>query len=507
MSLPTPGDILIIEDTVSLALLYKSQLEKQTHRADMCETGRAALKATESKAYDLILLDLGLPDMDGFDILRTLRDRDYGAMVIVTTADGALSRVIEAMQLGAADYLVKPFSEARLLTTVNNTLERQSLAKTVSNIERALPKRGFHGFIGQSLPMQALYATIGNVAASKATVLITGESGTGKELTAEAIHRAGRGENTPFVALNCGAIPRELFESEMFGHRKGSFTGAISDYDGVAKRAHGGTLFLDEVCEMEPDLQTKLLRFLQTETIQPVGAAATEKVDVRVVCATNRNPMEEVRAGRFREDLFYRLNVVPIDLPPLRARGDDVQELADYFLDRYGREEGKDFTGFSDDARWQLKRRPWPGNVRELQNTVRQIAVLAAGGTIEAGMLPAPMHTQAPPIAQALHPPQGPAMAGTHTDAHHAGTPYTGTGGGTPAGNSGWSGELEAVIMGGTLAEAERMLIETRIRSCGDSIPKAARTLGVSPSTLYRKREGWEDRPKDRPEDEQASAS
>ncbi len=342
---------LVIEDTLSLAMLYKAQLEKNGFQTEIRDTGAAALEELAMRDYSIILLDLGLPDMDGLEILEYLAGVGKAGLAVITTADASLKRVIEAMRLGAADYLVKPFSEERLVTTAKNAAEKHSLSQKITRIERALPKKKFEGFVGSSTAMQAVYNIINNVSASKATVFITGESGTGKEVTAEAIHNAGRGKSAPFVAVNCGAIPRELFESELFGHKKGSFTGAIADYAGAARRAHGGTLFLDEVCEMELDLQTKLLRFLQTETIQPVGASKTEQVDVRVVCATNRNPLLEVRAGRFREDLFYRLNVIPIELPPLRERGEDALAIAEHFLNYYGELEQKQFDGFDTEAK------------------------------------------------------------------------------------------------------------------------------------------------------------
>ena len=266
----------------------------------------------------------------------------------------------------------------------------------------------------------------------------------------------------PFIALNCGAIPQDLLESEVFGHMKGSFTGAISDKPGAATAADGGTLFLDEICEMAPALQTKLLRFLQTSTVVPVGATRPRKVNVRIVCATNRDPMEAVRRGQFREDLFYRLYVVPIHMPPLRDRGDDVIELAETALARFAQEEGKQFDGLSPEVRALFRRLPWPGNVRQVLNVIRNVVVLHDGGVVSTAMLPASLPLQLDETTAALLPDQP-------VSPEHA---------------------LQA-LLGRPLAEVERMLIEATLAQHGGSVPKAARVLEVSPSTLYRKIENW----------------
>jgi two-component system repressor protein LuxO len=324
--------------------------------------------------------------------------------------------------------------------------------------------------------MRAVTRMVRDVGRSTATVFITGESGTGKELCAQAIHAVSRRSDGPFIPLNCGAIPRDLLESEVFGHLKGSFTGAISDKKGAAAAADGGTLFLDEICEMDLSLQTKLLRFLQTSMIQPVGATRPQRVDVRILCATNRDPAAEVQAGRFRQDLFYRLHVVPIHLPPLRDRGADVIEIARRFLTEYARSEGKRFKRFDAFAEQALMAHAWPGNVRELQNVVRNIVVLNNGDIVTAHMLPpgigrvAASDFTSGAIAAAADPPPAqrtpPALSDHITDAVRA-------------------------LVGSRLADVEREFIEETIHSCGGSIPKAARVLDVSPSTLYRKRQAW----------------
>jgi DNA-binding NtrC family response regulator len=302
--------------------------------------------------------------------------------------------------------------------------------------------------------MAGLEAKIAAVARSMATVFLTGESGTGKEMVALAVHARSSRAGGPFIALNCGAIPQDLLESEVFGHMKGSFAGAVGDKPGAALSADGGTLFLDEVCEMAPPLQTRLLRFLQSATVQPIGAARPRKVDVRIICATNQDPMDAVRRGQFREDLFYRLYVVPLHLPPLRDRGDDVVQIAETALSRFAAEEGKVFTGLAAETLALLRRHRWPGNIRQLLNVIRNIVVLNDGGVVTPAMLPDDIiraETEAAPAPSA------------------------------PVDD----------LVGLTLAEVERRVITATLARYGGSVPAAARALDVAPSTLYRKLEAW----------------
>ena len=276
--------------------------------------------------------------------------------------------------------------------TSRNALERQKLQNLVATYRDEVGGRSrYHGFIGSAPIMQPIYRIIDSAASSKATVFITGESGTGKEVCAEAIHKASARRNKPFVAINCGAIPKDLIESEIFGHVQGAFTGATKDRDGAASRAHEGTLFLDELCEMEMNMQTKLLRFLQTSSFTKLGGAKLEKVDVRILCATNRDPMREVEEGRFREDLYYRLHVIPIHLPPLRDRDDDAIEIATVLLTQYAKEEGKQFKGFAADVEAMIRAYHWPGNIRQLQNVIRNVVVLNDGEYVTADMAPPPL--------------------------------------------------------------------------------------------------------------------
>jgi two-component system, repressor protein LuxO len=310
-------------------------------------------------------------------------------------------------------------------------------------------------FVGSSDIMARLQDKITSVAASMATVFITGESGTGKELAALAVHGLSPRADGPFIALNCGAIPQDLLESEVFGHMKGSFTGAISDKPGAAQAADGGTLFLDEVCEMAPPLQTKLLRFLQTSTVQPVGATRPRKVNVRIVCATNVDPLEAVRRGQFREDLYYRLFVVPIHMPPLRDRGEDVIEIAEAALHRFSAEEGRAFTGIDAPVKALFRRYGWPGNIRQLLNVLRNVVVLNQGGLVTLDMLPEGL--------------AAPADAKAHPRVTHP---------------------LDDLI-GRPLAEIERAVIEATLARHDGSVSRAARILEIAPSTLYRKMESW----------------
>lgn len=453
--------VLLVEDQPALARLYIETLSKAGIAVDHAETGGDALAALARDGYATVLLDLNLPDMNGMEILQHVRDQQIPVAVIVITAHGSVNVAVEAMRLGAFDFLVKPFPGDRLTVTVRNTLERMRLQREVEAWRDDLGRDRYYGFIGRSPAMQAVYRIIDSAAASKATVFVTGESGTGKELCAEAIHRRSPRRDRPFVALNCAAIPRDLIESEIFGHVKGAFTGAVADRDGAAVRADGGTLFLDEICELAPELQTKLLRFLQTGVVQPVGDSRERKVDLRIVCATNRDPAEEVRQGRFREDLYYRLLVIPVALPPLREREDDVLLVARQFLRDYAAEEGKGFTDFDIEVAEDLQRYAWPGNVRQLQNVVRNIVVLHDGARVARAMLPAPV--------QSLIPAAQPARL------IEVAVP---AGGDAPAVRPLWLVEKET--------------IEAAITACDGHVPRAAALLGISASTIYRKRLNWE---------------
>lgn len=461
--------VLLVEDTVSLARTYMEYLKHGAYTVTHVETGKDAYAALAREAPAAVLLDLVLPDADGLDILKHMSAKGIPSAVVVITAHGSINTAVEAMRLGAFDFLVKPFTPERLRVTLDNALERQRLTAIVETYRSNFDRHEYCGFIGSSLAMQAVYRIIDSAAPSKATVFITGESGTGKEICAEAVHRQSPRADKPFIAINCGAIPKDLMESEIFGHKKGAFTGAVADRDGAASQAAGGTLFLDEICEMDLQLQTKLLRFLQTGTFQKVGGNQLEEVDIRIVCATNRDPFEEVAAGRFREDLFYRLHVLPVHLPPLRDRDGDVIEIAEYFLQEFSREEGRSFVRFAPEIEAVFRNYGWPGNVRQLQNVVRNMVVLNDGEEISPEMLPAPLDRMVGAV---------PAVP-----ARRASDRMAKAGGGKPARPG------DAVR---PLAEVERETIEHAIDLCGGNVPKAAAMLGISASTIYRKKTAWD---------------
>lgn len=389
-----------------------------------------------------------VPDRSAFPLIERLVAA--GVSVVATSGAGSVGLAVEAMRRGAADFVLKPYSpEAFARRLAPRFAERAMCAVAASKPE---PTTDFAGFVGGSSSMRAIYDQIERIAPSRAPVFVTGESGSGKELCAEAIHaRSGRGAK-PFVALNCGAIPRELMESEIFGHVRGAFTGASEDRPGAAEAAAGGTLFLDEVGEMELALQAKLLRVLQTGEFRRVGEARARRADIRIVCATHRDPFAEVAAGRFRQDLFYRLHVLPIRLPALRERGDDVLALANAFLTRFAAEEGRRFRRFAPDVIERFRTYDWPGNVRELQNVIRRSVVLDDGDEVTLAMLPPEL------TAPAATRPAQPATVGKEIE------PY-------------WI--------------QERRIIEDALSAFGGNLARAAAALEISPSTIYRKRERW----------------
>lgn len=465
--------VLIVEDSDSLRMLYQAYLREQPWQTECVNSAMEAQIAVSEDPPTLILLDLQLPDANDLEFLQMLREQAPDIGVVVATGHGSVHLAVEAIRLGAIDFLEKPVSKDRLTQTLRNALDRLMLQRQVETLIGTDVRDRFHGFIGSSLAMQAVYRTITAAAPSKATVFITGESGTGKEVTARAIHAESPRRQRPFIALNCAAIPRELIESEIFGHQKGAFTGAQQPREGAAEQANGGTLFLDEIGEMNLDLQSKMLRFLQTGTVKRLGSNHEQQVDVRIVCATNRDPWAEVQAGRFREDLFFRLQVIPLHLPPLREREDDVLLLADELLRRFAREENKAFSGFTTEARAAIRHHAWPGNVRELENVIRQAVVLNPGGVVTLAQLR--LETRQPSRASlALTSPQS------------SSTSMLAVGNGSGNGH----GSSEAIE---PLALVERRAIEHAIAVCKGNIPEAARKLDVAPSTIYRKISQWGD--------------
>jgi two-component system response regulator HydG len=383
--------ILVVDDELSARSGLAKLLDQEGYEVETAADGVQALALVADKAPNLIVTDLKMPNMDGMELLAKVREQYPDIPTIVTTAFGEVSFAVLAMRAGAEDYLTKPVDFDALLLAVERALQRRELAAEAENLRRQLRTRdqaGLEGLLGTSPAMQRVYATAKQVAPSRATVLITGESGTGKGELARALHALSPRAKAPFVALHCSALAESLLESELFGHEKGAFTGADRKRIGRFEQADGGTLFLDEIGEIPAATQVKLLRVLQEKTFERVGSNDSIKVDVRLVAATNKDLVTEVREKRFREDLYYRLNVVHIEMPPLRLRGQDVVVLAEHFLRKFARENHRQIDGLSPAARSKLMSHRWPGNVRELENAMERAVVFSEGKTVEADALP-----------------------------------------------------------------------------------------------------------------------
>ncbi|CAM3039271.1 sigma-54-dependent transcriptional regulator [Vibrio rarus] len=484
--------VLLVEDSNSLAILYKQYVKDEPYDLFHVETGKDAKRFIQHHSPQLVILDLKLPDTSGEEILDWIKHNDIQTSVIIATAHGSVKTAVHLIQKGADDFLEKPITADRLKTSVALHLKRSKLQSLVNTLESKFDRPHFHGFIGASLPMQAVYKIIESAAPTTASVFINGESGTGKEVCAEAIHKQSKRANKPFVALNCGAIPRDLMESEIFGHVKGAFTGATTDRKGAAMQAHGGTLFLDELCEMELEMQKKLLRFLQTGAVTPLGSSKELKADVRIICATNKDPLQQIQEGHFREDLYYRVHVIPIELPPLRERDKDIVTLAKHFVKLYAKQDDKRFTGLSADVESILKSYPWPGNVRQLQNVMRNVVVLNDGIKVEASHLPPPLNQvnpvakPAPSAVNTVHnstqnPPTASPSVAVDTNAVIAPDPVI-----TPEPTQ----TKEYVIK--PMWQVERETIQNAIQHCDGNVLNAAVLLDLSPSTVYRKKQQWE---------------
>jgi DNA-binding NtrC family response regulator len=383
--------VLVVDDEASARSGLEKLLRQSGYVVDTAKDGKEALALVAENSPEVVLTDLKMPEMDGMTLLAKLRESDRDLPVIVATAFGDVTSAVAAMRAGASDYLTKPIDIDALLVAIERARERHALRVEAENLRRQLRERdaeGLQGLIGSSPAMQKVYRVARQVAASRATVLITGESGTGKGELARAIHALSPRAKAPFVSLHCAAIPETLLESEMFGHERGSFTGADKRRIGKFEQASGGTLFLDEIGDISPLVQTKLLRVLQERTLERVGGNETIAVDVRVIAATNRDLTAEVREGRFREDLYYRLNVVRLEMPPVRLRGSDVLVLANAFLRRFAEDNSKPVEELSDGARDKILAHRWPGNVRELENAIERAVVLCEGSKVEADDLP-----------------------------------------------------------------------------------------------------------------------
>jgi two-component system, NtrC family, response regulator PilR len=382
--------LLIVDDEASL-LEFLSLLFRQEgyHTTTAGSVAAARQVLAEGEGFDLLLCDLYMPDGSGMDLLREVRQQHPQTSVIVMTAYTSTGSAIEAMRAGAYDYLSKPFDVEEVKVLVQKALERTRLVAENVWLRRELEQKyTFKNIIGSSRPMQEVFALIERVARTSSTVLIHGESGTGKELIARAIHFASPRSDQRFLSINCGAMPENLLESELFGHERGAFTGAVREKKGLFQETDRGTLFLDEIGDMTPPMQVKLLRVLQHKSVRKVGGNAEEPVDVRIIAATNRDLQEMIREGGFREDLYYRINVIPIHLPPLRDRREDIPMLTDFFIKKFGRELGLPERRLTADAAAALESYRWPGNVRELENLVERTLTLAAGDAIAFGDLP-----------------------------------------------------------------------------------------------------------------------
>jgi two-component system response regulator AtoC len=395
--------VLVVDDEENIRLVLRTLLRKNGYEVAVADNGETALAQVDAFAPDVILTDVRMPKMGGLDLLAALRERESPATVIVMSAYGNVDLALEAMKAGAYDYVSKPFKPDEIVLVLRKAEERESLRRENRALrEQIRGEQRFETILAKSAPMLAIFRMITKISEYKTTVLVTGESGVGKELVARAIHARSPRKAEAFVAINCGAIPEALLESELFGHKKGAFTDAVSDRRGLFEEASGGTLLLDEIGELPLPLQVKLLRVLQEETLRRVGDTRDTKVDVRIIAATHRDLAAEVKAGRFREDLYYRINVLPVVIPPLRDRKEDVPLLVEHFLTRNNARLGTSLRGLSADARKLMLDYAWPGNVRELENTLERAMVLAEGDLIEVGDLPERLRETLDPVKAQL---------------------------------------------------------------------------------------------------------
>ncbi len=394
--------MLVVDDEENLRLVLRTLLRRHGYEVETASSGEEALTLVDSFGPDYVLTDVRMPKMGGLDLLATLRAKNHDATVIVMSAYGNVDLALEAMKAGAYDYVQKPFKPDEIVLALKKAEEREVLRRENRALREEIRKENrFEDILAKSGKMRDIFRTIAKVADYKTTVLITGESGVGKELVARAIHNRSQRSGS-FVAVNCGAIPENLLESELFGHKKGAFTDAVQDRRGLFEEATGGSLFLDEIGELPLGLQVKLLRVLEDERIRRLGEARDIQVDVRIIAATHRDLMNETKAGRFREDLFYRLNVLPIHVPPLRDRREDIPLLIEHFVHRNNSRLGTDVRGLDSEARRLLYEYGWPGNVRELENTIERAMVLAEGQTVIAADLPERIREARDPVQMQL---------------------------------------------------------------------------------------------------------
>jgi two-component system response regulator AtoC len=395
--------ILIVDDEENIRLVLRTLLRRHGYEVEAAASGEEALPLVDSFGPDVVLADVRMPKMGGLDLLATLRAKGHDATVIVMSAYGNIDQAIDAMKAGAYDYIQKPFKNDEVVLALKKAEERETLRRENRALREEIRKESrYEDILAKSQKMQDIFRTITKIADYKTTVLVTGESGVGKELVARAIHRRSSRRGGPFVAVNCGAIPENLLESELFGHKKGAFTDAVNDRKGLFEDASTGTLFLDEIGELPLGLQVKLLRVLEDELIRRLGETRDIKVDVRIIAATHRDLHAETKAGRFREDLFYRLNVLPIHIPPLRDRREDIPLLIEHFVARNNTRLRSNIVGIESEARRLLFEYAWPGNVRELENTIERAMVLAEGDQIVVTDLPERVREAQDPVQMQL---------------------------------------------------------------------------------------------------------
>ena len=452
--------ILIVDDDPTQRRLMQAVLEKQGHHPEMAESGEAGLERIRRGGIDVVLLDLVMPGMDGQETLEVIKAREPDLPVIVLTAHGGIETVVKAMRAGAVDFFVKPASPERIAVSIRNAFKVRDLAGEVTRLKRAQSGQlGFKDMIASAPAMRQVVRLGERAAKSNIPILITGESGVGKELVARSIMAASDRAGRPFVAVNCGAIPENLVESTLFGHEKGAFTGAVAKHMGKFQEADGGTLFLDEIGELPLDMQVKLLRALQEGEVDPVGGKKPVKVDVRIISATNRDLAEQVKCGAFREDLFYRLNVVNLQLPALRERPADILALADHFSARYAKANGLAPKALSTEARGFLTRHRWSGNVRELENTMHRAVLLSTADEIDVNAIRLPDGTKLDDAP----------LSGVAQKAAAA------------------ADAASRAFVGKTVAEVEQDLILQTLDHCFGNRTHAANILGISIRTLRNK--------------------
>lgn len=440
-----PKRILIVDDELAIRTSVEKALGKAGFLTSTASSGNEALSHLAKHAFDLVLSDLKMPDGDGFELLKQIKKQYPSTEVILLTGYGTIERAVEAMKEGAYDFITKPFKKALILSAVERALERQALAQENKYLKAQLGKaKSYDTIVGGSQALRDVLAMVERVAPLTSTVLITGSSGTGKELIARALHRRSLRVDKRFVPINCAAIPENLIESELFGHVKGSFTGAMRDKSGLFKVADGGTIFLDEIVSVPLNLQVKLLRAIEQKEIMPVGSTNPEVIDVRIVAATNKNLANEVEAGNFREDLYYRLNVVGINIPPLKERVEDIAELVQHFINIYNAQLNKRIAGIDEKTMRILMAQPWKGNVRELENAIERAMILCDGERLNL------MHF--PHISPTTH------------------------------AESELTNDLK-----GTVRRFEQQTILKALHACKNDKHRAAELLGLSLSSLYRK--------------------